>query len=344
MLYLLLPILFFGCREKHLVEPKASPKMISSVNKYRRVLQANQRQYHTKSLRSGECPPNEFEINGKTETLNKTVFAEGTATLLYRTVDEKYIVKVVEAQQIKLIENVWREKAAASILGALEHFPQFYQTSAPLSCETRMNTMDYAGDKTLWDFFPGPNYVKDIASAEARSVAYQAISMLRIVHEHGIVHGDVHGGNFVFSDIKKIHLVDFGRSTEWLDPRTGLHMTLLDARLKEQLEKTNLLNADIAFNYIYLSVFELEHYPRSRRDDLYRLAELLCNLLEPGQIGSVYYPLGHDHPTKTQMAQRKRNRQMSSTVPYMFSKFYKDTLALGFDEMPNYDEYLSMFK
>ena len=102
----------------------------------------------------------------------------------------------------------------------------------------------------------------------------RAIQILKFVHELGIVHGDIHGGNFVYSDPDDIpgtlRLIDFGRSRFVID-ETGRFIGAPPSPIGE-------------WNEELLSPWELDGEPTSFRDDLFRLAELGVSLEKDGGV------------------------------------------------------------
>jgi serine/threonine protein kinase len=86
-----------------------------------------------------------------------------------------------------------------------------------------------------------------------------------LIHDAGYVHNDVKPSNLMFDSCKKLHLIDFGCATRYVDDKRQ-HIS------KGQVEK-------FKGNIQFASVNQLGYNKTSRRDDFISLLYLLVYLL-----------------------------------------------------------------
>ncbi len=99
---------------------------------------------------------------------------------------------------------------------------------------------------------------------QAFKVGRALVENLQVLHNHGIVHGDIHMGNAVMSKDNFVRLIDFGAAF------FEKERELLPAVQRENMTDTNCLHSH--WNY--------EGYRKSMRDDVYRsmlVVALLAN-------------------------------------------------------------------
>ena len=163
------------------------------------------------------------------------------------------------------------------------------------------------------------------------------LATLKQVHAKGVVHGDIHGGNFVYSDAETnfrntLRLIDFERATTYLTA-DGVH-------IEEPEEPPRYVKQS---NTRLASVWELEGGHLSRRDDLYRLAELglalssdafMVDWTAPGAPPECAENESMDS-CRAHVAKLKRKRSPAGGVVYC--RLYNAVLELKFHETINYD-------
>ena len=168
----------------------------------------------------------------------------------------------------------------------------------------------------------------------------RALELLRTVHEGGVVHGDIHLDNVVCSDrdrvVETMALIDFGRATEFIED-DGSHKPEAVGGYGDQWS-TELL-----------SPWELEGVAKSRRDDIFRLAEMAITLLGMDTLAHRYavskISRDPDLPRqRARMAGLKRGRDLGSRrVPTVFRNFYRYALGMGFQDQPDYGAWILAF-
>ena len=185
-------------------------------------------------------------------------------------------------------ENFKTEKAMQRVIqedDGTDGVPRMYTMNPKNQRENSLNraccvwsiAMEFVGDYSLNKLAPRKPAFQQAVNLGL--IIARAIQILIFVHELGIVHGDIHGGNLVHSDPANIpetlRLIDFGRSRFVIDehgrqviPNVDDYDGMAMAQWDEQL----------------LSPWELIGEQTSFRDDLFRLAELGVRLERNGGV------------------------------------------------------------
>ena len=112
------------------------------------------------------------------------------------------------------------------------------------------------------------------------------VQLFAELHARGIAHGDVHPGNFVLLKNGNLRIVDFGNAEPYIDSDTGDHVSHVRFPI----------NPD--FDPAILSIYQMDGSRMSRRDDVFRVAEVL-----------IFLFLGDAGPTKSLAGSVTRSTQ-----------------------------------
>ncbi|KAF8023216.1 hypothetical protein BT93_F0656 [Corymbia citriodora subsp. variegata] len=161
--------------------------------------------------------------------------------------------------------------------------------------------------------------------AAVACVAVEAISILEKLHSRGYIHGDVKPDNFLLgppgtSDEKKLFLIDLGLAVRWRCHSTGLHV-----RYQQSLNQFRT---------------------SSRRDDLESLAYMLTFLIR-GHWPWQGFQLFQADDTPMLLCSKKMTTPLEvlcDSCPPPFLQFAEFAVNLRFDEDPNYERYISLFR
>jgi len=166
-----------------------------------------------------ECPPPILKLqNGQTVQFGK-LNARGSLGDVFYSEDEQYVFKRLKS--ISADKNlICREKEILFYLNGLHGDSVKMAEIDPVgihpSCIANSILMEYAGKYTIKDLLHlgKPPSLKKLLAA-------RMIEIVESLHETGLVHGDLHGGNFVFSNpedvVGTLRLIDFGRAKSWLE-------------------------------------------------------------------------------------------------------------------------------
>ena len=276
------------------------------------------------------CPASVVYFDSNKQVTFDTVnqLAKSPAAFVYRETKNNKKNFLMKVSSIHHIDQLWKESAVLKLLSGYKGITSTYvaatfSESVSQLCQLRTMVMERVGEQDIGEYRKN-NGGGPLDNKFVSSVGIAAINLLETLHSTGLVHGDVHGGNFVLykSDpAASLRIIDFGRSGPYIDAKTGNHVPL--TRLGEN-----------GWNPGLLSVGELEGWTVSRRDDLFRLAELM--------IANTDGYIDLESPQK--ILHGKRNRKFSPLVPEGFVQFYKETMALDFDATPDYNRFRSLIR
>jgi serine/threonine protein kinase len=225
-----------------------------------------------------------------------------------------------------------RDIAGLIVMSGTGVTPNVYFPEVPIktedSCITRMVVMDKVGSHTIRNVYKSHKIKKrKVPISLVREIGKSALTLIQQVHAHGIIHGDIHWLNFVYSDSGNIggsmKLIDFGRSKPYV------------AKSENDMKAVGYDSQN--WNEYVLSPGEIEGKPVSRADDLFRLAEMLVLLIEGDDFlrgGGRYEQTKMNH---TEVAHFKRNRVFDPETPNEIIGFYQYTLSIGFGDTPQYE-------
>jgi serine/threonine protein kinase len=167
---------------------------------------------------------------------------------------------------------------------------------------------------------------------EIAKIAVETIEILKFLHSLGVVHGDIHKGNMIVSGVDgKIRLIDLGRARVFVTPESG-HI------------KPTYTYYPSGLNMQLAAPFELEQFPASRRDDMFRLAETLYRLFA-SHIGRDDVALTqyqhHRYSGPTNLALIKRYAVVDGYDELV--QFHHEMAQLEFYDRPDYEKWTHVF-
>ena len=193
--------------------------------------------------------------------------------------------------------------------------------------------MDILGP-SLWDLTT-ENGASHLSEEMVACIAVEAISILKSLHTLGWIHGDVKPENFLLGQQgtpkeRKLFLVDFGLASNYLDGVGPNHV--------EYDQKPDLFRGTVR----YASVHAHLGRTASRRDDLESLAYTLIFLLK----GRLPWQ-GYQGDNKGHLVCKKKMSTSGELLcrfsPPAFRLFTDAVINLKYQEVPNYDQYVSWF-
>ena len=298
------------------------------------------------------CPPSRIKLTGiKNEVRidTKNIFAKGSGSRLFLSVpDEKFMVKFISRKKkISALLNLADDYAFLKIFQkSTQHVvPSLFEIepgSMPEACRVRLLVTEFAGSNIIKDL--NEERDSDKKRRIVAAVGARALELLREVHKQGLIHGDIHYKNFVYSGdrvdaARTLRLIDFGRAAPFILP-DGSHVPEEEINYSE--------NRD--WNEIHLSPWELRNIRKTRRDDIYRLAE---TLLRSGGYDSLfqekyqklkYQEKKHGPKFKSQVLEMKESRRFVHSVPKIFIDFYTESSLLGYESRPDYESWIEKFR
>ena len=260
----------------------------------------------------------------------------GTDACIRPSLDYRVAVKVHTGYQSDK-GGLKMEKAVMSVVGNLgggtvNYHPISPSDPTPDSCKQNLLVTDFGGNRTLWKVYvkgttPLDPTATAISEGQLARIAADGIAILREIHSHGIVHGDIKNDNFVLDDAAphRLRVIDFGRATPYVSPSTRAHIDYRNEPVSP------------LWNQKILSPFELEGSPKTRRDDLFRWAECMYKL-----FGNLIKKLnGMD---RSEIVHAKRTQTGGPIASPIFTQFHHEMAGLGFDQRPDYEKWIREFE
>ena len=185
-----------------------------------------------------------------------------------------------------------------------------------------------------------------------------ALRIIKQIHQTGLIHGDIHFRNWLVQDLKRpaetLRLIDFGRVELFMIPnKTNPHRAILIPDVDNPQIPTRL-----SLNAYHLSPWEMQGHRLTRRDDVFRIAEMLVRLYGED---SGFMDKYNDAKKKREDARRrkdpaatqayltgvlrlKQERPFNPDLPELLKEFYQYSLGLEYDQEPNYDHWIGIFE
>jgi len=161
-------------------------------------------------------------------------------------------------------------------------------------------------------------------------IGIQILYLLKTIHNKGLVHRDIKPDNFLIglhTLSNQIHLIDFGFCKTYLNNEKHI-----------ELKKTSSVIGSLT----YTSVNSHNFLEQSRRDDLESLGYLLIFLI----IDKLNWQNVNiqSFEEKNATIKHMKNSINSSNIPKILIDFLKSVKSLEFDETPNYNSLIELFK
>ena len=306
-----------------------------------------------------QCPPATVTLTGGRKVRihpNSEPFANGSSTRLFLDERANVVVKTLDKPRKPHLRRALAVDAAFLIvLSGRVGLPRLFAIEAvgiSDHCRARTMATEFVGryplNKIKAAYADRPGLAPAVAGAIAKT-----IEILAQVHSAGLVHGDIHGKNLVYADVNDVpgtlRLIDYGRAEPFVDAN-GEHV-------REGRPATPYGDWSKAL----LSPWEIEGLRLTRRDDMFRTAELALKL---GGFDSAYTQaltvletarVSQEKQWRTDAKARyirgvlelKRNRPFIDSpnrpTPRVFIDFYLYTLTLAFEETPDYARWITAF-
>ena len=152
----------------------------------------------------------------------------------------------------------------------------------------------------------------------------QILSLLKSIHEKGLIHRDIKPDNFLFgiSDKEQVYLIDFGFCKSYLHHNEHI-----------PCKKTKKIIGSANF----ASIHSHEHMELSRRDDLESLGYVLYYLYND-KLPWSHCNLWEDYENHNEKIKGdKKNLIYLKEIPLFLKEYMKTVHSLSFEETPPYD-------
>lgn len=317
--------------------------------------------HHMESLRSvmddiralpkdPSCPPQSIRLtNGETITIdrNSPDFTGSGSRLFIASASVPIIVKYIHTLDEDALEGLAKDHAFMQMFAGRGFLPEVYEidpsTELSPACSSRLLVSEFVGHTPLKEL---SKHGLDKNARVIYNIAAKSLDMLKHIHRAGLVHGDMHSGNMAFDFVNgvdpstSLKILDFGRAVSYMNSR-GEHVPDGDV----------IPVPDWLLPWM-LSPFELAGSRKTRRDDIYRLAEALIEASgyeeeDYSQAMSNYRLVAMfgetDDDEVSAAIAAKAGRELSRGTPSLLKGFFEYAKGLEFDERPDYEGWISQF-
>lgn len=155
-------------------------------------------------------------------------------------------------------------------------------------------------------------------------IGIKIISIIKIIHDKGLVHRDIKPENFLFGfdNLNKLYLIDF-----------GLCKKIIFNNKHNQIKKTS----GIIGSKNYMSINSHNHIELSRRDDLESIGYMLLYLYN----GTLDW---NNESNEIKILNMKQNVLNYDNIPNVIINYIKLVKSLDYEETPNYNLIIDEFK
>jgi serine/threonine protein kinase len=155
-------------------------------------------------------------------------------------------------------------------------------------------------------------------------IGIKIISIIKIVHDKGLVHRDIKPENFLFGldNLNELYLIDF-----------GLCKKIIFNNKHNQIKKTS----GIIGSKNYMSINSHNHIELSRRDDLESIGYMLLYLYN----GTLDW---NNESNEIKILSMKQNILNYDNIPNVIINYIKLVKSLDYEESPNYNLIIDEFK
>ena len=203
------------------------------------------------------CPPSEIHLDsGEVISVDREKRPDFSGTGSKIFIVGKYAVKYVYSASREIVETLAIDRAFMKALSGT--VPKLFEPqNIPQACQVRLMVSEFAGSRQMWQISSGLPWKRQAILFQAAAVS---LDILRKIHNRGLIHGDVHSKNFVYTDgPADLKLIDFGRAEPFIDPTTGEHVPF-------QKKQYGVVD----WESVFLSPWEIEGIRKTRRDDVFR--------------------------------------------------------------------------
>lgn len=155
-------------------------------------------------------------------------------------------------------------------------------------------------------------------------IGIKIISIIKIIHDKGLVHRDIKPENFLFGldNLNKLYLIDF-----------GLCKKIIFENKHNQIKTTS----GIIGSKNYMSINSHNHIELSRRDDLESIGYMLLYLYN----GKLDW---NNESNEIKILNMKQNVLNYDNIPNVIINYIKLVKSLDYTETPNYNLIIDEFK
>lgn len=312
------------------------------------------------------CPPKKMEVrmNGNKYMVNLGQYiAHGSSSEVYKSepvpaLEGKTLIikslapsakkdtKVLSAKiKLALLEDEAFMLAFEKVPGLVPHTYAWEASDIDSYCHARTIVSENVGATELGDL---PKSKRTNASV-MYLIAARALEIIEQIHMSGLIHGDIHKRNWLIQDKEKpaetLRIIDFGRVQLFMKPHPSD-----PAKFILIPDNTQLILQTNGWNASLLSPWEIKGHRPTRRDDIFRIAEMLIFMFGDPNFHSAV-SVAKDKYQKTNLPQYlqtvidlKFHRKFDASLPPKIKEFYKYAVSMRYNNKPNYQRWIREFR
>lgn len=170
----------------------------------------------------------------------------------------KYVIKYLEFNHSFYEKSLYSEYLSLKLLESLKIAPHVIKYDE----RNKYLVMEYIHGESLFDYI----HYKSLNIDKKKRIADRIIACMALLHERGVVHGDIHARQFIIDDNSSVFLLDFGYS--YIKEETNIVNTICGG-ICNYIEPENL-EPNVFHKY--------NNYIPSFTCDVYRIGVLLYYL------------------------------------------------------------------
>lgn len=165
------------------------------------------------------------------------------------------------------------------------------------------------------------------------TIAVEGLTILKRLHKKGFTHNDIKPSNFLFNrNLKKLYLIDFGIASKFLRKKT--HKPMKTGRT-------------VKGSCVFSSINCHKGYSLSRRDDIESFAYMMIFLAKgklPWMKKTVTFSVEEKWNAVLKVKITSKIQKICKNLPKIFKKLLMYAWGLDFDQTPDYDFLLDLFR
>ena len=269
----------------------------------------------------------------------------GGTTLIIKSLAPKKDQKLSAKIKLALLEDEALMMAFKDSRNLVPHTYKWESDKIDQYCHARTIVSENVGATELGGL---PKFLRHNPRV-IHGIAARALEIIQQLHNACLIHGDIHIRNWLVGDVyhaaETLRMIDFGRVDLFMQPdpaNPGRTIPIPDHSYV-QLDASS-------WNPRLLSPWEIRGHRPTRRDDIFRIAEMLVVLSGDSKFSQAVndlkkrYPRGKSPEFLKGMAKLKNKREFDASVPQLIQNFYNTAKSMRYLGNFDYGKWIEAFR